>query len=362
MVDAKSAVDLATGWTRAPELREITSESRAINLRIPDLPSSGTPTTVTTSLNVDPYVEFVEFVEVNAHFNHSNFRDLTVELVSPSGTISTLSNSAPIGGALTTEFRFGSARHLGEDPAGEWTLRVKDVLRRDSGRLQSWGLTIYGHGSIPGAPDIDTVTPGGGTLTIDWKEPTVTGATTITSYDLRYIRDDATDKSDDNWTPLTDVGTPGNLSHTITGLEGGVKYEFQIRAHNDSGHGPWSQAEADEPTTVAPSAPSITSITRGDMTLAVVWTAPADTGGGVITAYDVRYIEASADETVESNWTVRDNAWRSGDLGYVIRNLTNTTEYDVPGSCGQPGWRRALVRNGDGNAIAGRHTHSHAVG
>ena len=341
MVDAKAAVDLAAGWTNAPELREITSESRAINLRIPDLPSSGTPTTVTTSLNVDPYVEFVEFVEVNAHFNHSNFRDLTVELVSPSGTVSTLSNSAPIGGALTTEFRFGSAHHLGEDPAGEWTLWVKDVLRRDSGRLQSWGLTIYGHGSIPGAPDIDTVTPGGGTLTIDWKEPTVTGATAITSYDLRYIRDDATDKSDDNWTPLTDVGTPGNLSHTITGLEGGVKYEFQIRAHNYSGHGPWSQAEADEPTTVAPSAPSITSITRGDRTLAVVWTAPADTGGGVITAYDVRYIEASADETVESNWTVRDNAWRSGDLGYVVRNLTNTTEYDVQ--------VRAVNRAGDGH-------------
>ena len=340
MVDAKAAVDLAAGWTNAPELREITSESRAINLRIPDLPSSGTPTTVTTSLNVDPYVEFVEFVEVNAHFNHSNFRDLTVELVSPSGTVSTLSNSAPIGGALTTEFRFGSARHLGEDPAGEWTLRVKDVLRRDSGRLQSWGLTVYGHGSIPGAPDIDTVTPGGGTLSIDWKEPTVTGATAITSYDLRYIRDDATDKSDDNWTPLTDVGT-GNLSHTITGLEGGVKYEFQLRAHNDSGHGPWSQAEADEPTTVAPSAPSITSITRGDRTLAIVWTAPADTGGGGITAYDVRYIETSADETVESNWTVRDNAWRSGDLGYVVRNLTNTTEYDVQ--------VRAVNRAGDGH-------------
>ena len=341
MVDAKAAVDLAAGWTNAPELREITSESRAINLRIPDLPSSGTPTTVTTSLDVDPYVEFVEFVEVNAHFNHSNFRDLTVELVSPSGTVSTLSNSAPIGGALTTEFRFGSARHLGEDPAGEWTLRVKDVLRRDSGRLQSWGLTIYGHGSIPGAPDIDTVTPGGGTLTIDWKEPTVTGATAITSYDLRYIRDDATDKSDDNWSVETGVGTPSNLNYTITGLEGGEKYEFQLRAHNDSGHGPWSQAEADEPTTVAPSAPSITSITRGDRTLAVVWTAPADTGGGVITAYDVHYIETSADETVESNWTVRDNAWRSGDLGYVIRSLTNTTEYDVQ--------VRAVNRAGDGH-------------
>ena len=329
MVDAKAAVDLAPGWTNARDLREITSESGVINLRIPDFPSFGTPTTVTTSLNVDPYVEFVEFVEVNAHFNHSAFRDLTVVLVSPSGAVSTLSPTGFRSGALTTAFRFGSARHLGEDPAGEWTLRVTDALRGDSGRLRSWGLTIYGHGSIPGAPDIDNVTPGGGTLEIDWKAPTDPGETAITSYDLRYIREDATDKSDDEWALETGVGTPSNRSYTITGLIGGVKYEIQLRANNDSGPGPWSQVAGEEPTTVAPSAPSITGVTRGDRTLAVVWTAPADNGGGIITAYDVHYIETSEDETVESNWTVRDNAWRSGDLRYTITNLTNATEYDV---------------------------------
>ena len=329
MVDAKAAVDLATTWTNVRDLREITSSSSVINLRIPDLPSSDTPTTVTTSLTIDPFVDFVEFVEVNARFNHSNFRDLTVDLVSPAGAVSTLSPSTPIVGALTTKFRFGSARHLGEDAAGEWTLRIKDALRIDSGSLRSWGLTIYGHGSIPGAPDIDTVTPGGGTLTVGWKAPTDTGETAITSYDLRYIRDDVTDRSEGNWSVETGVGTPSNRSHTITGLEGGTKYEFQLRAHNGSGHGPWSQAEADEPTTTTPSAPAITSLTRGDRTLAVVWTAPVDTGGGVITAYDVRYIETSEDETVDSNWTVRDNAWRSGNLRNVISNLTNATEYDV---------------------------------
>ena len=130
MVDAKAAVDLAPGWTNVRDSREITSESRVINLPIPDLPSSGTPTIVTASLTVDSYVEFVEFVEVNAHFNHPYFRDLTVELVSPSGAVSTLSPSAPVDGELTTEFRFGSARHLGEDAAGEWTLRIKDASGR----------------------------------------------------------------------------------------------------------------------------------------------------------------------------------------------------------------------------------------
>ena len=329
MVDAKAAVDLAPGWTNVRDLREITSESSVINLPIPDLPSSGTPTIVTASLTVDPYVEFVEFVEVNAHFNHPYFRDLTVELVSPSGAVSTLSPSALVDGELTTEFRFGSARHLGEDAAGEWNLRIKDAQDGDSGTLKSWGLTIYGHGFIPGAPGIDTVTSGGGTLAVEWNTPTVTGATAITSYELRYIRDDVTDRSDANWSLETGVGTLSNRSHTITGLEGGIKYEIQVRAHNSAGHGPWSEADAAEPTTTTPSAPDITSITRGDRSLAVVWTAPTDNGGGAVTAHDVRYIETSEDETVESNWTVRDNAWRSGDLRYVITNLTNTTEYDV---------------------------------
>ena len=274
-------------------------------------------------------MDFVEFVEINTDFNHPFFRDLTVELVSPAGAVSTLSTSAPIGGELTTEFRFGSARHLGENAAGEWTLRIKDLSRSDTGSLRSWGLTIYGHGFVPGEPEIDAVTPGGGTLEIGWKAPTDTGETAITSYDLRYIRDDATDRSDGNWSVETGVGTPSNRSYIITGLESGVKYEIQLRAHNDAGQGPWSQSEAEEPTTVAPSAPSISSVTRGDRSLGVVWTAPTNTGGGVITAYDVRYIETSEDETMESNWTVRDNAWTSGDLGYVISNLTNSTEYDV---------------------------------
>ena len=152
MVDAKAAVDLAASWTNVRDLREITSESSVINLAIPDLPSSGTPTIVTASLTVDPYVEFVEFVEVNAHFNHPFFRDLIVELVSPSGAVSTLSTNAPIGRELTTKFRFGSARHLCEDAAGEWALRIKDAQDGDSGTLKSWGLTIYGHGFVPGAP------------------------------------------------------------------------------------------------------------------------------------------------------------------------------------------------------------------
>ena len=94
-----------------------------------------------------------------------------------------------------------------------------------------------------------------------------------------------------------------------------------------------------------PGAPAISTVTAGrssslGFTLAVTWTAPSDTGGSAITAYDVRYIETADDETVDANWTVEDNAWTSGSLTYTISGLTDSTEYDVQ--------VRAVNANGDG--------------
>ena len=337
MVDAKAATDLAVGWTNAPNFREVTSESGSINLSLPDAAAvvgePDAPRQASTSITVGPSVDFIEFVEVNTHFSHTSFRDLTLKLISPSGAESILVPYADLGErvSLRSAFRFGTARHLGESAAGTWTLQITDHKRQSGSAqsLRSWGLTIYGHGYNPGPPEIDTVTAGGGTLTIDWKQPTDTGRTAITSYDLRYILKSATDKSDANWMEEINVGSLSNRSFTITGLTGEVEYEIQMRARNSDGFGLWSGITTGEPTIVKPGVPSITNVTRGNRTLAVAWTAPLDNGGGAITAYDVRYIETSADETIESNWTVRDNAWRSGDLTYVISNLTNGTEYDV---------------------------------
>ena len=87
-----------------------------------------------------------------------------------------------------------------------------------------------------------------------------------------------------------------------------------------------------------PAAPAIDSVSSGDTTLTVAWTAPVGETG--ITAYDVRHIETSADETVDANWTVEDNAWTFGELKYAITGLINGTEYDVQ--------VRAVNSNGDG--------------
>ena len=242
MVDAKAAVDLARGWTNVPTFRNMSAESDAINLAIPDATSTQPGATKTSSLTLQPSVEFVEYIEVKADLEHPSIRDLDVELVSPSGSISILApHYEGLGWGWTGKFRFGSARHLGEDAAGAWTLRVTDHIYRDRGTLKSWEITAYGHGYVPTRPDIDEVTPAQGTLTVTWKEPDDAGSSFVTQYDLRHIPSDTTDKSNDQWTVVQGVGTPGSdLSHTISDLRGGVGYDIQLRAVNSSGPGPWS--------------------------------------------------------------------------------------------------------------------------
>ena len=194
VVDAEAAVDLADGWTPVPELTEASADSAPFAgefLWIPDSRSW-----VTSSITLGSEVEFTEFVELNADFDHQYFRDLQVELVSPAGTVSVLSVPYPVepgeyhpGISLRQSFRFGSARHLGENPTGTWTLRLSDrVPGAPLGRLNAWSLTVYGHRSTPGAPYIDEVTPGPGSLSVVWKAPDNSGVSAVTGYDVRSIK------------------------------------------------------------------------------------------------------------------------------------------------------------------------------
>ena len=94
-------------------------------------------------------IGFTEFVEVEVDFDHVSFRDLEIELVSPSGATSRLVESFDTRAnelgriRLHGGFRFGSAGHLGEDPNGEWQLRVTDRIpgrARNSEIVEPQGL------------------------------------------------------------------------------------------------------------------------------------------------------------------------------------------------------------------------------
>ena len=257
MVDAKGAVDLGKSWTTVPPLETVEAESGNLNTGIPDLPSSGFSRTVTHTLSVNTGIEFIEFVEVRASFAHPSFRDLEIELVSPSGTTSNLLRNydsddlIPLNG----EFRLGSAKHLGENPNGLWTLRVTDKIDNDrSGSLESWTIKVYGHMLTPTMPTLDAVTPSGGSLNIAWTAPAVSRGTGVASYDLRYIPTTADETDNANWTVVEDVWTAspgGNLEHVLTGLVGNTRYDVQVRAVNSAGAGAWSETATGTPTVLA---------------------------------------------------------------------------------------------------------------
>ena len=65
--------------------------------------------------------------------------------------------------------------------------------------------------------------------------------------------------------------------------------------------------------------------------LELSWGEPASHGGLTVTSYDLRYIETSADETADSNWTVVEDVWTivDGALQYTPSGLTAGTHYDL---------------------------------
>ena len=77
------------------------------------------------------------------------------------------------------------------------------------------------------------------------------------------------------------------------------------------------------------SMPTKISITPVIRQVTVTWQQPFYTGNSPITAYDVRYILSSADETDDANWTVVEDAWTSGALKYTISPLDHITSYDI---------------------------------
>jgi kexin len=135
-VDAANAIATAKTWTKisADYLKEDSSSTASVV--IPD----GNSTGVTQSISFTSVkgIKKIEYVDINFTTNHNRLGDITVTLTSPSGTKSILTkqhycvsgNSYGVNlcdnYSSGKTFRFGSARHLGENPNGTWTLQVVD--------------------------------------------------------------------------------------------------------------------------------------------------------------------------------------------------------------------------------------------
>lgn len=238
VVDALAAVELAQSWELVPKMLTATVQSTSGRITIPDAPNVRR---VESTVSFDDEIEFIEHVQVDADFLAASFRDLDVELVSPSGTVSMLSPSYSAGTyPLTGSYRFASARHLGERAEGEWTLRITDRRRGQSPAvLRGWSVTIRGHRLRPSAPTSAAASAGTSTYDVSWAPPTHAGASDVTGYEIRHIANAATDRSDGNWTVVSVPGGEAARSHSVTATESGSR-DLQVRATNSDGAGAWS--------------------------------------------------------------------------------------------------------------------------
>ena len=167
LVDAAAAVELAERWTTSvPKLTTMTTVSHG-NTNFSGCGELDICINSSVTINTNN-IDFIEFIEVTLKMWHPSFSDVAVNLISTSGSVSELAvpvndniSEKDLGsinnywkkrkGSSTTpsSWRFGSARHLGEDPNGTWRLEITDRKTDKNGNsrlgdIGSWEIKIYG--------------------------------------------------------------------------------------------------------------------------------------------------------------------------------------------------------------------------
>jgi predicted lipoprotein with Yx(FWY)xxD motif len=116
---------------------------------------------------------------------------------------------------------------------------------------------------------------------------------------------------------VTKVFKSKAVTQVLAGLKNATTYTFKVRAHNKVGWGPYSAQSA--PLRVgAPAAPAAPLATRGNATVRVNWTAPAN-NGAAITGYVVTPIKGTQ--------ALAPQVFNSTALAQDITGLTNGTAY-----------------------------------
>ncbi len=110
------------------------------------------------------------------------------------------------------------------------------------------------------------------------------------------------------WTTIADadlVESGTTRSYTVTPLDNGTTYFFQVRGRNSVGGGAASTEREGTPIAGRPGAPTNLEATAGDAQVALRWTAPSDNGGEPITRYEYRYRDEDDDtyDDAGNPWT-----------------------------------------------------------
>ena len=149
--------------------------------------------------------------------------------------------------------------------------------------------------TAPGAPTGLTATASGTTaINLSWSAPASTGGSVITGYKIEVSADGTS-----GWTDQVADTSNTTTTYAHTGLAAGDTRHYRVSAINTNGAGTASNVDSATTGTSVPGAPTgLTAMASGTTAINLSWSAPASTGGSVITGYK---IEVSADGT--SGWT-----------------------------------------------------------
>ena len=202
----------------------------------------------------------------------------------------------------------------------------------------------------PSSPSNLQASAGDTQVTLTWDLP---DKGTVDSIDVRHKK--KTDTAWSQWTLLAKDAT----TRTVTGLDNGVSYEFEVRATNAAGSSDSVDTTA-QPKLAVPDTPTNLTATAGNAQVTLNWTLP--TNASVIGAVQVRW-KATADlpfNDATDAWT--DLAGTA--TTYTATSLTNGTGYtfavratNTAGN-GEAGHRRGHADGAD----PGAHTDPHFLG
>jgi hypothetical protein len=100
--------------------------------------------------------------------------------------------------------------------------------------------------TVPGAPSGLTAVPGTNQVALSWSPPASNGGAAVTDYVVQYAR-----SGSGAWQTVAD-GVSTSTTTTVTGLSGGVSYDFQVAALNAVGVGPYGAIASTTPIATSP--------------------------------------------------------------------------------------------------------------
>ena len=139
----------------------------------------------------------------------------------------------------------------------------------------------------PAAPTDLGADPGARQVRLSWSAPD--HGATITGYEYRHSSDGGQTWSPD-WTAVPNSG-PNTTGYTVTDLEPGTTYTFEVRARNADGSGAAANVSA-ATSVVPPAAPTDLRADAGAAQVRLSWSTPGDDGGSAITHHQYRHTAA----------------------------------------------------------------------